>query len=260
MEDKRKWFAAFEDAARKMLKYLVDSEDVKVGLGELKEHLEAPEEADISIMQIAKQAMNERGQKLFQIFRQEENEVYIASLARWDTQLKGLVELERRCQDLMQEVELLSERQEVLAGLVEDKSRLQSKATEKYSETIFEEMKGVGREKSKEALALVQKKHILLRCQSERERARMLQRLGGSRAIRHWTDPRDTMSVESCSSSMACDMEEVCSESSRKMKDMEETTSEASWTTVTKGKEKRCGGWNRRVKRRSLKPQVCGAR
>ena len=52
------------------------------------------------IMLIAKQARNERDHKLFQIFRQEENEVYIVSLARWDTQLKGLVELERRCQEL----------------------------------------------------------------------------------------------------------------------------------------------------------------
>ena len=60
----------------------------------------------------------------------------IANLARWDTQLKGLVELERRCQELMQEVKLLSERQEVLAGPVEDKIRLQSKATEKYYETM----------------------------------------------------------------------------------------------------------------------------
>ena len=50
------------------------------------------------------------------------------------------------------------------------------------------------------------------------------------------------MSVASCSSSMACDMEEVCSESSKKMKDMEETTSEASLTTVTKGKEKEVWG------------------
>ena len=91
-------------------------------------------------MQIAKQARNERGQKLFQIFRQEENEVYIASLARWDTQLKGSVEMESRCQELMQEVKLLSERQEVLAGLVEDKSGLQSEATEENKETIFEEM------------------------------------------------------------------------------------------------------------------------
>ena len=123
-EDKRKWRTAYENAAREMLKYLEDNEDVKVDLGELKEQLETPEEAGISIMQIAKQTRNERCPKLFQIFRQGENEVYIVSVARWDTQLKGLVELERRCQELMQEMKLLRERQEVLAGLVEDKSRL----------------------------------------------------------------------------------------------------------------------------------------
>ena len=115
-ENKRKWFAAYEDAAKKMLKYLEDSEDLKVILRELKEQLESSEEAGISILQIAKQARNERVQKLSQIFRQEENEVYIASLARWDTQLKGLMELERRCQELVQEVKLSSERQGVVAG------------------------------------------------------------------------------------------------------------------------------------------------
>ena len=96
--------AAFEDAARRMQKYPEDSEDLKVGLSELKEQLEMPEEVGFSIMLIAQQARNEKGEKLFETFRREENEVYIASLARWDTQLNGLVELERRCQDLMQEV------------------------------------------------------------------------------------------------------------------------------------------------------------
>ena len=68
----------------------------------------------------------------------------------------------------------------------------------------------------------------------------------------------ESMSVESCSLSMACDME-VCSECSRKMQDKEETTSEASWTAVTKVKKKnRCGGWNQRVKRKGLKPQFRG--
>ena len=81
-------FAAYEDAAKKMLKYLEGSEDLKVSLRELKEQVESPEEAGGSIMQIAKQARNERGQKLFQTFR------YIASLARWHTHLKGLVEPE----------------------------------------------------------------------------------------------------------------------------------------------------------------------
>ena len=113
-EDKRKRRVTFEEAAKGIVKYLEDSEELKVSLSELKEQLETPEEAGISIMQVAKQARNERGQKLFQIFREEENEVYIARLSRWDTQLKGLVELERRCQGLMQEVQLLSERQEVL--------------------------------------------------------------------------------------------------------------------------------------------------
>ena len=37
---------------------------------------------------------------------------------------------------------------------------------------------------------------------------------------------------------MACEMEEAGSESSREMQDKEETTSEASWTAVTKGREK----------------------
>ena len=43
---------------------------------------------------------------------------------------------------------------------------------------------------------------------------------------------------ESCSSSVARDVEEVSSESSKKMKDMDEITPEASWTAVTKEKEK----------------------
>ena len=65
-----------------MLKYLEDNEDVKV-------ELEMAEEAGISIMQIAKQARNERGQKLCQIFRQEENEVYIASRWSWKVTVRN---------------------------------------------------------------------------------------------------------------------------------------------------------------------------
>ena len=78
-----------------MLKYLEDRVDLKVKrtVGN------AGRRWVFSIMRIAKQARNERGRKLFEIFRQGEYDVYIASLARWDTQLKGLTELERRCQD-----------------------------------------------------------------------------------------------------------------------------------------------------------------
>ena len=48
----------------------------------------------------------------------------------------------------MQEVKLFSER-EVLTGLVEDKIRLHSKATEYYYETTFEELRELEEKKVK---------------------------------------------------------------------------------------------------------------
>ena len=59
-----------------------------------------------------------------------------------------------------QELKLLSERQEMLKGMVEDKMRLQSRATEKCYEHFLVEMKELEEEKSEEALVLVQKKTI----------------------------------------------------------------------------------------------------
>ena len=56
--------------------------------------------------------------------------------------------------------------------------------------------------------------------------------------IRNGFGTRDTLSFESCMSSMARDMEEVSSESSRKIQDKEETTSEVSETAFAKGKKK----------------------
>ena len=40
MEDKRRRSIAFEKTAKRMLKYLIDSGDVKVGITELQEQLE----------------------------------------------------------------------------------------------------------------------------------------------------------------------------------------------------------------------------
>ena len=162
-EDRHRRRVAFEETAKRMLRYPEDSEVFEVGVTELQEQLGISEEAGVSIREIAREAMNEDGQKIFEIFSQGEEEVCIASLARWNAQLKGLVELEKRCQNMMREVKFSSERQEVLKGMVEDKIRLQSRATEKYYEQIFEEMKELEEKKSKEALLLVQKKHILMR-------------------------------------------------------------------------------------------------
>ena len=70
---------------------------------------------------------------------------------------KGLVKLEKRCQNEMQDVKLLGDRQEILKGMIEDKIRLQSRATENTTIRFFEEMKELEEKKSKEALLLVQK-------------------------------------------------------------------------------------------------------
>ena len=80
--------------------------------------------------------MNENG-LFFEIFTQGEEEFCVASLARWNAQLKDLVELERRCRNTRLEVQVLSERQEILKSTMEDKLRLQSRATERYHDLIF---------------------------------------------------------------------------------------------------------------------------
>ena len=52
-------------------------------------------------------------------------------------------------------------------------------------------------------------KALSVKWEGERERANILQRLGVSRAIRHWTGARDSMSVEMCSLSMACERKKL---------------------------------------------------
>ena len=76
-----------------MLTYLEDSEDLKVGVTELQEQLGISEDAVISIKQIAQQAMNENGQKIFEMFRQRE-ECPHCQQGQMERAVKGLVELE----------------------------------------------------------------------------------------------------------------------------------------------------------------------
>ena len=70
-----------------MLRCLEGSEDLKVGVTELQEQLGVSEEAGISIKQIGQQAMHENGQNIFEIFRQGEEDVRIASRAIRSAQL-----------------------------------------------------------------------------------------------------------------------------------------------------------------------------
>ena len=54
---------------------------------------------------------------------------------------------------------------------MEDKLELQSRATERYHDQIFEELMELEEKKSEEALLLVQTKHDLWRYQNERDDA-----------------------------------------------------------------------------------------
>ena len=120
MEDRRRRGFAFEKLAKRMLRYLENREKVKVGISELQERREVPVQIGISIQQVAQQGRSENGQKIFEVFWQEE-EVCVASWARWDAQLKGLVELERTSQDTSQEIQMLNERPEMFTNAIEGK-------------------------------------------------------------------------------------------------------------------------------------------
>ena len=65
VEDRRRRRVAFEETARGILRYLEDSEDLKVSVTELQDQLGMSEEAGISIKQVAQQARNERRDTFF---------------------------------------------------------------------------------------------------------------------------------------------------------------------------------------------------
>ena len=58
-----------------MLRYLENSEELKVCITELQEHLEVLVQIGTTLQQVAQQARNEIGQKVFEIFWQEEEEL-----------------------------------------------------------------------------------------------------------------------------------------------------------------------------------------
>ena len=54
----------------------------------------------------------------------------MANWARWEAQRKGLVDLERKCQDISREILMLSKRQENFQSAIEGKLRVQDRASE----------------------------------------------------------------------------------------------------------------------------------
>ena len=69
------WIAAYGGIAKKILKYLEDSEALKVSTRELKEQVLSPDESSVSTVRVPRQARSEQGKKLFQMFRQGASKV-----------------------------------------------------------------------------------------------------------------------------------------------------------------------------------------
>ena len=166
MEDRRRRRIAFENLAKEMLRFLDNSNDVKVGITVLQERLEVPVQIGISIQQVAQL------QKMFAVFWQAEEEL---CWARWEAQREGLVELERRCQDISREIQKLNKRQEIFQSAIDGKLRVQDRASETMQDQIIEEIKEMAHTKTEEALQYASKEHDLWMHQNEKEEAKRLQ-------------------------------------------------------------------------------------
>ena len=154
-----------------MLRYLDNCNEVKVGISELQERVEVPAQIGVSIQQVAQQAMNEDGQTIFEVFWQEEGELLVASWARWEAQRKGLVDLERRCQDKCREIQVLNKRQEIFQNAIEGKLRVQDRASERLQDQIIEEIQELENKKTEDVLQIAQQEHDLWMYHNEKEEA-----------------------------------------------------------------------------------------
>ena len=143
-EVSKSWAVVDQSIIRRMLSYLDNSEALKVGTKALAEPVIAPNEPRCCqhIEHIARQASGEPHQRLFQIFsRQGAKEILVASVERWEEHPRMLKVLERECLDFSEAIEQLSEKQELLATLMESKKCLQKGAPERFQEQIFQELK-----------------------------------------------------------------------------------------------------------------------
>ena len=131
-----------------------------------------------------------------------------------------LIVLERKCTDLSEANEQLSEKQELLTTLMESKKSLQKVALEEFQREIFQDLTELEEQKSKEALELLGRKHKLGKLKKERDRARMLQEREPSGAEGDFNVATDSSSFCSCLLSLAHDVDEAMSTPSRKYPSM----------------------------------------
>ena len=171
MEEGRRRRIAFENVAKGMLRYLDNCTDVKVASLNCENERRCHCNSESPF--IKQQAMSEDGQNFLEVFWQEEGSLCVASWARWEAQRKGLVGLERRCQDISREIQMLNKRQEMFQNAIEDELRVQDRASERMQDQIIEEIKELVRTKTKDTLQLAGKEHDLWMYQMNEEAKRL---------------------------------------------------------------------------------------
>ena len=124
-------------------------------------------------MRIARQARSEKSKKLFQIFSRQRSK---RDPRRQSGEMGGAFEnvgcTGEGSLALREEVDHLNEKQEMFTILMEAKMGMQKVAPEKYQEKIFEELRELEEQETREALELVQRKHKFVTWAGQRERAR----------------------------------------------------------------------------------------
>ena len=116
-----------------------------------------------------------RTANFLKFFSQGEEEVGIASLASWNAQLKGLAEFEKKVSTCGAGSEIIKRKRRSIEGHGGRQNPVAEQSNGKVLRAdFFEEMKELEEKKSKGALLLVQRKHILMRYQNERDEARRL--------------------------------------------------------------------------------------
>ena len=122
----------------KMKHYFDRSESLEVDIDEFECCLLGPNELDVDI----RYARGEQQQRLFHTLSQKgTSDFLVATVARWDEHERLLVIQEKKCQDLCQAVEQMSERQELLVAMMERKKIMQREAPEEFQKQILQEIK-----------------------------------------------------------------------------------------------------------------------
>ena len=161
-----------------------------------------------------------------------------SSLARrgGGEQLKGLIELERRCLTLREEVDHLSECQEVMADLMVSMKDMQKTAPEMCEEKIFEEFKEMEEERAQKSFRARTKEAHADRVGRRKGKGKDQRKGWRSREQKVHGPEATTILQRFLHNDIHTD--EAMSASSRMAQEVDEAMSESSWTALAKWKER----------------------